>query len=105
MYKTKVIILLGTILVLGNSLVKAQDNTPIEEIVVFGEVIGAGETRANVKIDSVTIEELPPGTGAAQLLQRISGVQVGASDPLGGGGFDSTINMRGFSKDNIGFSH
>ena len=102
--RKKTIILLGSMLSLSYGIVNAEDNTPIEEIVVFGEVIGAGETRANVKIDSATIEELPPGTGAAQLLQRISGVQVGASDPLGGGGFDSTINMRGFSKDNIGFS-
>ena len=98
------IILMGSMLGLCHGLVNSQENTPIEEIVVFGEVVGAGETRANVKIDSVTIEELPAGTGAAQLLQRITGIQVGASDPLGGGGFDSTINMRGFSKDNIGFS-
>ena len=96
--------LLGAMLFLGSGVLNAQDGDPIEEIVVFGQSVGVGETRANIRIDAATIEELPPGTGAAQLLQRISGIQVGASDPLGGGGFDSTINMRGFNKDNIGFS-
>lgn len=76
----------------------------VEEVLVYGKLLGQGEARANVQISSSVIEELPPGTGAAQLLQRVSGIQVGSSDALGGGGFDSTINMRGFGKDSIGFS-
>ena len=76
----------------------------IEEVIVIGNPVGKGETRANVKIDVGDIVELPAGVGAAQMLSKISGIQVGSSDALGGGGFDSTINMRGFGKDQIGFS-
>lgn len=91
-----------TILALGGA-VNAEEQS-IEEVMVFGKFVGKGETRANVKIDTSNIEQLPSGMGAAQLLERVSGIQVGSSDALGGGGFDSTVNMRGFSKDQIGFS-
>ena len=79
-------------------------NIVLEEVLVIGDLLGKGETQANVKIDTDIIEQMAPGTDAAKLLTRVSGVQIGSSDPLGGGGFDSTINMRGFGKDNIGFS-
>ena len=35
---------MGSMLGLCQGLVNSQENTPIEEIVVFGEVVGAGET-------------------------------------------------------------
>lgn len=74
------------------------------QVVVFGEAVGARQARANVKITAADLDHYPPGVGADKVLERVSGIQVGSSNAFGGDGFESTISMRGFGKDSIGFS-
>jgi iron complex outermembrane recepter protein len=76
----------------------------LERVVISGESIGLRQTRANVKITSADLSFYPPGTSADKVLERVSGIQQGSSNAFGGDGFESTINMRGFGKDSIGFS-
>jgi len=73
-------------------------------VVVFGDAVGARQTRANVKITAADLDYYPPGVSADKVLERVSGIQTGSSNAFGGDGFESTINMRGFGKDSIGFS-
>jgi iron complex outermembrane receptor protein len=74
------------------------------KIVITGAAIGMRQTRANVKITAADLDYYPPGVSADKVLERISGIQTGSSNAFGGDGFESTINMRGFGKDSIGFS-
>ena len=76
----------------------------MEKVVVFGNAIGAKQARANVKITAADLDYYPPGVSADKVLERVSGIQMGSSNAFGGDGFESTINMRGFAKDSIGFS-
>jgi outer membrane receptor protein involved in Fe transport len=73
-------------------------------VVITGESVGLRQTRANVKITAADLDSYPPGVSADKVLERVSGIQQGSSNPYGGDGFESTINMRGFGKDSIGFS-
>lgn len=73
-------------------------------IVIQGSTIGLRQVRANVKIGSEDLAYYPPGVSADKVLERVSGIQLGSSNAFGGDGFESTINMRGFAKDSIGFS-
>ena len=74
------------------------------QVTVTGESIGLRQSRANVKITAADLEHYPTGVSADKLLERVSGIQVGSSNAFGGDGFESTISMRGFGKDSIGFS-
>lgn len=76
----------------------------MEKVVITGESIGVRQTRANVKITAADLAYYPPGVSADKVLERVSGIQMGSSNAFGGDGFESTINMRGFAKDSIGFS-
>lgn len=76
----------------------------LERVTISGESIGLRQTRANVKITPADLDYYPPGTSADKVLERVSGIQQGSSNAFGGDGFESTINMRGFGKDSIGFS-
>lgn len=80
------------------------DAPAAEQVVVFGNAIGVRQARANVKITAADLDYYPPGVSADKVLERISGIQMGSSNAFGGDGFESTINMRGFGKDSIGFS-
>lgn len=73
-------------------------------IVVHGNSIGMRQVRANVKITEADLGYYPPGVSADKVLERVSGIQQGSSNAFGGDGFESTISMRGFAKDSIGFS-
>lgn len=76
----------------------------METVVVTGAAVGERQTRANVKITAADLDAYPPGVSADKVLERVSGIQVGSSNAFGGDGFESTISMRGFAKDSIGFS-
>lgn len=76
----------------------------LDKVMIFGDAVGAKQARANVKITSADLDYYPPGVSADKVLERVSGIQVGSSNAFGGDGFESTINMRGFAKDSIGFS-
>ena len=77
---------------------------PTQTIEVLGNALGMRQTRANAKITAADLDFYPPGVSADKVLERVSGIQIGSSNAFGGDGFESTINMRGFSKDSIGFS-
>jgi iron complex outermembrane receptor protein len=81
-----------------------QSGTTMEKVMVYGDAIGVRQTRANVKITAADLDYYPPGVSADKVLERVSGIQTGSSNAFGGDGFESTINMRGFAKDSIGFS-
>lgn len=76
----------------------------MEKVTILGEAIGVKQTRANVKITAADLAYYPPGVSADKVLERVSGIQTGSSNAFGGDGFESTISMRGFGKDSIGFS-
>lgn len=84
----------------------APAGTPaqLERVLILGNAVGERQTRANVKITAADLDYYPPGVSADKVLERVSGIQVGSSNAFGGDGFESTINMRGFGKDSIGFS-
>jgi iron complex outermembrane recepter protein len=75
-----------------------------QRILIQGALIGFRQTMANVKITAADLDNYPTGVSADKLLERVSGIQLGSSNAFGGDGFESTINMRGFGKDSIGFS-
>jgi len=81
-----------------------QSGTTMEKVMVYGDAIGVRQTRANVKITAADLDYYPPGVSADKVLERVSGIQTGSSNAFGGDGFESTISMRGFGKDSIGFS-
>jgi iron complex outermembrane recepter protein len=83
---------------------EAANPENIQRIVVQSALIGFRQTMANVKITAADLDNYPTGVSADKLLERISGIQMGSSNAFGGDGFESTINMRGFGKDSIGFS-
>jgi iron complex outermembrane receptor protein len=84
----------------------AATGTPaqLDRVLILGNAVGERQTRANVKITAADLDYYPPGVSADKVLERVSGIQVGSSNAFGGDGFESTINMRGFGKDSIGFS-
>jgi iron complex outermembrane receptor protein len=82
----------------------AETATTLERVIIYGNAIGVQQTRANVKITGADLDYYPPGVSADKVLERVSGIQLGSSNAFGGDGFESTINMRGFGKDSIGFS-
>lgn len=76
----------------------------LDKVMIFGGAVGAKQAQANVKITAADLDYYPPGVSADKVLERVSGIQTGSSNAFGGDGFESTINMRGFGKDSIGFS-
>ncbi|WAC71558.1 TonB-dependent receptor plug domain-containing protein [Roseateles sp. SL47] len=82
----------------------AASSQSLGQVMVMGESIGLRQARANVKITAADLDHYPTGVSADKLLERVSGIQVGSSNAFGGDGFESTISMRGFGKDSIGFS-
>ncbi len=88
----------------GEPAQSTPEKTVLEKMVVYGNSVGMRQTRANVKITSADLDYYPPGVSADKVLERVSGIQQGSSNAFGGDGFDSTITMRGFAKDNIGFT-
>ncbi|HEU4460280.1 MAG TPA: TonB-dependent receptor [Methylibium sp.] len=76
----------------------------LDRVQVLGATVGLRQTRANVKITGADLDAYPPGVSADKVLERVSGIQQGSSNAFGGDGFESTINMRGFGKDSVGFS-
>ena len=82
----------------------APGDAKLERVIILGNAVGERQTRANVKITAADLDYYPPGVSADKVLERVSGIQAGSSNAFGGDGFESTINMRGFGKDSIGFS-
>ncbi|SFI37796.1 Outer membrane receptor proteins, mostly Fe transport [Collimonas sp. OK307] len=83
---------------------KKNSGVQTVEVVGFAEAVGFSATRANIKITKEDLSYYAPGVSGDKILELVSGIQQGSSSALGGSTFDSTINMRGFEKDSIGFS-
>ncbi len=84
----------------------APSGAPVQTVDVhgFASSIGFSTSRANVTITKEELGDYAPGVSGDKVLERVSGIQQGSSNALGGSTFDATINMRGFEKDSIGFS-
>ena len=86
------------------AMAQTTNSTEIQEVTIYSNSVGFNKTRANIKITEADMDRYPTGVSADKILERVSGIQVGSSNAFGGDGFESTINMRGFGKDSIGFS-
>jgi len=75
----------------------------IEQIVVIGRSLGAGESRANSVIDRDTLLQQPPGLDPLKVLTRVPGLRVSSGDDLTGS-FSMRMSMRGMNKEQIGIS-
>jgi len=86
------------------ALAQSTNSSELNEVTIYSNSVGFNKTRANVKITEADLDNYPSGVSADKVLERVSGIQVGSSNAFGGDGFESTVNMRGFGKDSIGFS-
>ncbi len=82
-----------------------EETKPIvdEEIVVVGDLVGSGLTRAASTLSAEDIEERPFGAEVTQSLAKIPGVQVSTGDTRGGS-FSYEIYLRGLTDEQVGFS-
>ena len=78
--------------------VAAEDNSNV--IVIIGE----GETR---QVQTLTAEDLSleaAGSSAIKLIESLPGVNYTAADPFGAYEWAVNINIRGFQKDQLGYT-
>ncbi len=78
----------------------AQD---VEEVVITGQRIGAGSTRATAVLTAEDIQQRPLGADITQSLVKAPGLQVSTGDSRGGS-FSFEIYMRGLNKEQIGLT-
>lgn len=78
-------------------------SAPVTTVQITGNLLGKGEARANTVIDSQTILQQPAGLDPLNELNRVPGINVSSSDALTGS-FSMRLNMRGFTKEQIGMS-
>ncbi len=74
-----------------------------EAIVVIGDLVGSGLTRASSTLTAEEIDERPFGAEVTQSLAKIPGVQVSTGDTRGGS-FSYEIYLRGLTDEQVGFS-
>ncbi len=82
-----------------------EETKPVveEAIVVIGDLVGSGLTRAASTLSAEDIEERPFGAEVTQSLAKIPGVQVSTGDTRGGS-FSYEIYLRGLTDEQVGFS-
>lgn len=78
----------------------ASARPQLEEIVVFGR----GETRQVQTVNSIQIEQLPPGTSPIKAIERLPGVNFQSADPFGTYEWSTRISVRGFNQNQMGFT-
>lgn len=79
----------------------AQDEVvQTEEISVFGQ----GQTRQVQNISKKDIEEATPGSSPLKVLDKVPGVHFESSDSFGAYEWSSTISVRGFSSNQLGYT-
>ncbi len=77
-----------------------EDTTAGDVVVILGE----GETR---QVQTLTAEDLSleaAGTSAIKLIESLPGVNYTAADPFGSYEWAVNINIRGFQKDQLGYT-
>ncbi|MEP7210322.1 MAG: TonB-dependent receptor, partial [Alphaproteobacteria bacterium] len=78
----------------------ATPDQPVDRVVILGE----GETR---QVQTLTGEDLKleaPGTSPIKLIESLPGVNYTAADPFGAYEWAVNINIRGFQKDQLGYT-
>lgn len=79
----------------------AQDNAvQTEDISVFGQ----GQTRQVQNISKKDIEDAAPGSSPLKILDKVPGVHFESSDSFGAYEWSSTISVRGFSSNQLGYT-
>jgi iron complex outermembrane receptor protein len=71
-----------------------------DEIVVFG----TGQARQVQTLTAADLSIEAPGTSAIKLVERLPGVTYTAADPFGAYEWAVNINIRGFQKDQLGYT-
>ncbi len=90
---------------LGVGMAHAQAAGPAEETIVERVVVlGEGETR---QVQTLTEDDLAieaPGSTGIKLIESLPGVNYTAADPFGAYEWAVNINIRGFQKDQLGYT-
>ncbi|MEC3909797.1 TonB-dependent receptor [Sphingobium sp. CR2-8] len=79
------------------------DNGAQSDIVVTGERIGAGQSRAAAVLTAADIAERPLGADITQSLVKVPGVQISTGDARGGS-FSFELYLRGLNKEQVGLT-
>ena len=74
---------------------------PDRDVVV---IIGQGETRQVQTLTAVDLELEAAGSSAIKLIESLPGVNYTAADPFGAYEWAVNINIRGFQKDQLGYT-
>lgn len=79
----------------------AQDDVvQTDEISVFGQ----GQTRQIQNLSKKEIEEAAPGSSPLKVLDKVPGVHFESSDSFGAYEWSTTISIRGFSANQLGYT-
>ncbi|ARU32693.1 hypothetical protein CAP31_14070 [Sulfuriferula sp. AH1] len=79
----------------------AQDDAvQTDEISVFGQ----GQTRQVQNLSKKDIEEAAPGSSPLKVLDKVPGVHFESSDSFGAYEWSTTISVRGFSSNQLGYT-
>lgn len=79
----------------------AQDDVvQTDEISVFGQ----GQTRQVQNLSKKEIEEAAPGSSPLKVLDKVPGVHFESSDTFGAYEWSTTISVRGFSSNQLGYT-
>jgi iron complex outermembrane receptor protein len=87
----------------ASAMAQAPDPTAVEEVVITGQRIGAGQSRATSIISAADIADRPLGADITQSLVKAPGVQISTGDARGGS-FSFEIYMRGLNKEQLGLT-
>jgi iron complex outermembrane receptor protein len=100
-------LLIGTALAsmcVGSAFAQEQVTGPADDTVDTVLVLGEGQAR---QVQTLTADDLrveAPGTSAIKLIESLPGVNYTAADPFGAYEWAVNINIRGFQKDQLGYT-
>lgn len=78
----------------------AESGAAIEEINVFGK----GETRQVQSLTAAQLAQFPAGTSPLKAIEKLPGVNFQSTDPYGAYEWSTSIVVRGFNQNQMGFT-
>jgi outer membrane cobalamin receptor len=91
------------VLISQGAIAQAQQQEPLQEVVILAKKLGAGEGRATFVVDAADIAQRSLGSDVMLNLARVPGVQVSTGDARGGS-FSFELYLRGLNKEQIGLT-
>lgn len=88
---------IATLIVSTGAVAQEQE---IEEVLVMG----SGQIRSSQTLTSDVIRKIAPMMNPINLIDRLPGVNIGSGDAFGGDDWTSTLEIRGFNGDQIGYT-